>query len=76
MTEANKHLSINKDFIINDPQWDQQNIDQNMKLLLSMIDVIAKQFPNKHLIEYDLYIKTSDQNCLENLSVSLFNFGF
>jgi isoleucyl-tRNA synthetase len=76
MIEANKHLSINEDFIINDPQWDQQNIDQNMKLLLSMIDVIAKQFPNKHLIQYDLYIKTSDQNCLENLSVSLFNFRF
>lgn len=69
MIEANNHLPINKDFIINKDEWNRPDIEQSMKLLLSIIDAIYEKSEIKHLIEYDCYIKVLDPECFKNLSL-------
>ena len=71
MIEANKHLPIDKNLIHDNEEWNQLNIEEDMKLIISMTDLINKELYGKHLIEYDCHIKTCDSDCLKNLSVCL-----
>ncbi|XP_054162323.1 isoleucine--tRNA ligase, mitochondrial-like [Oppia nitens] len=53
MIEANKHLPINYQFICNNNEWNQQNIEEDIQLVLSMTQIINKHLFGKNMLKYD-----------------------
>ncbi|CAG2119186.1 unnamed protein product, partial [Medioppia subpectinata] len=68
MTEAYNQLPTDSQFIQNNDDWNEPNIEEDMNLVLSMTHLINKEFVGKNMSKYDCYINV-DANGLQNLSL-------